>query len=199
MIPWALRENGSRTLGIRRSNRTGSTDVRRPPRFHYSNSPRTVIWAAALRQYMNEHHADPHWVLSVVITRSNVTPRRGEPVHPGQVNPVPQSGTTPTGSRSHDSLAGGTARRSPTGLLDSSPIPPRGSTKSESPGRGARSPTHYPESASEREALLDAEARHWASGTTGVSWHYEAPAKWVPSTLTSTGARVNALNAVEVE
>lgn len=69
------------------------------------------------------------------------------------------------------------------------------------PWREVPLPVNYPERASEREALLDDKARHWRAW---YDWrvvsNYEAPAKWVPATLTSEQVReVNALNAVEVE
>lgn len=62
-------------------------------------------------------------------------------------------------------------------------------------------PVNYPEKASEREALLDQKARHWRAWYDGtLVSNYEAPAKWVPATLTADQVReVNALNAVEVE
>ena len=69
------------------------------------------------------------------------------------------------------------------------------------PWREVPLPNNYPERASEREALLDAKARHWRAWYDGkVVSNYEAPAHWVPATLTSDQVReVNALNAVEVE
>jgi arylsulfatase A-like enzyme len=69
------------------------------------------------------------------------------------------------------------------------------------PWRDVALPVNYPESASERESLLDAKARHWRAWYDGrLVSNYEAPAKWVPATLTSNQVReVNALNAVEVE
>jgi arylsulfatase A-like enzyme len=62
-------------------------------------------------------------------------------------------------------------------------------------------PAGYPESAAEREALLDAKPRHWRLWYDGtLVSNYEAPAKWVPATLTADQVReVNARNAVEVE
>ena len=62
-------------------------------------------------------------------------------------------------------------------------------------------PANYPEKASEREALIDAKSRHWRAWYDGtLVSNYEAPAKWVPATLTANQVReVNALNAVEVE
>jgi len=52
-----------------------------------------------------------------------------------------------------------------------------------------------------REAVLDAKPRHWSKWYRGeVVSNYEAPAKWVPATLTEDQVReVNALNAIEVE
>ena len=62
-------------------------------------------------------------------------------------------------------------------------------------------PPGYPESASEREALLDAKPRHWRQWYDGeLVSNYEAPANWVPATLTADQLReVHARNAVEVE
>ena len=62
-------------------------------------------------------------------------------------------------------------------------------------------PTNYPESAALRESILDEKARHWRAWYDGrVVSNYEAPAKWVPATLTADQVReVNALNAIEVE
>jgi arylsulfatase A-like enzyme len=62
-------------------------------------------------------------------------------------------------------------------------------------------PVNYPTSASERESLLDQKARHWRLWYDGrLVSNYEAPAKWVPATMTADQVReVNAMNAVEVE
>jgi arylsulfatase A-like enzyme len=62
-------------------------------------------------------------------------------------------------------------------------------------------PTGYPESASDREAILDAKPRHWRLWYDGsLVSNYEAPAEWVPATLTADQVReVNARNAVECE
>jgi arylsulfatase A-like enzyme len=53
----------------------------------------------------------------------------------------------------------------------------------------------------EREAALDAKPRHWSRWYRGEGVaNYEAPARWVPATLTDDQVReVNALNAIEVE
>ena len=69
------------------------------------------------------------------------------------------------------------------------------------PWRDVDLPVNYPTKASEREALLDVKARHWRAWYDGkLVSNYEAPAKWVPATLTADQVReVNALNAVEVE
>lgn len=69
------------------------------------------------------------------------------------------------------------------------------------PWRDVDLPVNYPRTASEREALLDAKARHWRAWYDGrVVSNYEAPAKWVPASMTADQVReVNALNAVEVE
>jgi arylsulfatase A-like enzyme len=69
------------------------------------------------------------------------------------------------------------------------------------PWRDVPLPQNYPQSANERESLLDQKARHWRAWYDGrfVS-NYEAPAKWVPASMTADQVReVNALNAVEVE
>jgi arylsulfatase A-like enzyme len=62
-------------------------------------------------------------------------------------------------------------------------------------------PENYPDDAALREALLDQKARHWRAWYDGrVVSNYEAPANWVPATLTADQVReVNALNAIEVE
>ena len=62
-------------------------------------------------------------------------------------------------------------------------------------------PAGYPESAAERERLLDGKPRHWRKWYDGeLVTNYEAPAKWVPATLTADQVReVNALNAIECE
>jgi arylsulfatase A-like enzyme len=69
------------------------------------------------------------------------------------------------------------------------------------PWRDVPLPAGYPESASEREALLDGKPRHWRLWYDGaLVSNYEAPASWVPATLTADQVReVNARNAVEVE
>ena len=62
-------------------------------------------------------------------------------------------------------------------------------------------PAGYPESAGEREAILDGKPRHWRLWYDGaLVSNYEAPATWVPATLTADQVReVNARNAVECE
>ncbi len=62
-------------------------------------------------------------------------------------------------------------------------------------------PAGYPEKAAEREAILDAKPRHWRLWYDGtLVSNYEAPAKWVPATMTADQVReVNARNAVECE
>jgi arylsulfatase A-like enzyme len=62
-------------------------------------------------------------------------------------------------------------------------------------------PPGYPESAAERERILDAKPRHWRLWYDGaLVSNYEAPARWVPATLTADQVReVNARNAVECE
>ena len=62
-------------------------------------------------------------------------------------------------------------------------------------------PAGYPETPAEREKILDAKPRHWRLWYDGtLVSNYEAPAKWVPATLTADQVReVNARNAVECE
>jgi arylsulfatase A-like enzyme len=62
-------------------------------------------------------------------------------------------------------------------------------------------PDGYPTTAAERERILDAKPRHWKLWYDGtLVSNYEAPAKWVPATLTADQLReVNARNAVECE
>lgn len=62
-------------------------------------------------------------------------------------------------------------------------------------------PDAYPESAAERERILDGKPRHWKLWYDGtLVSNYEAPTHWVPATLTADQIReVNARNAVEVE
>jgi arylsulfatase A-like enzyme len=62
-------------------------------------------------------------------------------------------------------------------------------------------PAGYPEDRSTREAVIDGKPRHWRAWYDGtLVSNYEAPADWVPATLTADQVReVNARNAVEVE
>lgn len=62
-------------------------------------------------------------------------------------------------------------------------------------------PAGYIEDRAERERVLDAKPRHWRLWYDGaLVSNYEAPARWVPATLTADQVReVNARNAVEVE
>ena len=62
-------------------------------------------------------------------------------------------------------------------------------------------PAGYPERPEERERILDAKPRHWRLWYDGaLVSNYEAPAEWVPATLTADQVReVNARNAVECE
>jgi arylsulfatase A-like enzyme len=62
-------------------------------------------------------------------------------------------------------------------------------------------PDGYIEDASRREAVLDAKPRHWRAWYDGrLVSNYEAPADWVPATMTPEQVReVNARNAVECE
>ena len=62
-------------------------------------------------------------------------------------------------------------------------------------------PAGYPADRAEREAILDAKPRHWRMWYEGtfVS-NYEAPAKWVPKTLTADNVReINAMAHIENE
>jgi arylsulfatase A-like enzyme len=62
-------------------------------------------------------------------------------------------------------------------------------------------PAGYPETAAEREAILDGKPRHWRLWYDGtLVSNFEAPADWVPATLTADQVReINARNAVECE
>jgi arylsulfatase A-like enzyme len=62
-------------------------------------------------------------------------------------------------------------------------------------------PAGYPERAEDRERLLDDKPRHWRLWYDGeLVSNYEAPADWVPATMTADQVReVNARNAVECE
>lgn len=62
-------------------------------------------------------------------------------------------------------------------------------------------PAGYIEDAAERERVLDRKPRHWRMWYEGqLVSNYEAPADWVPATLTADQVReVNARNAVECE
>ncbi len=62
-------------------------------------------------------------------------------------------------------------------------------------------PAGYPEDRATREAIIDGKPRHWRAWYDGsLVSNYEAPADWVPATLTADQVReVNARNAVEVE
>lgn len=62
-------------------------------------------------------------------------------------------------------------------------------------------PPGYPRTSAEREAILDAKPRHWRLWYDGsLVSNFEAPADWVPATLTADQVReVNARNAVECE
>jgi arylsulfatase A-like enzyme len=67
--------------------------------------------------------------------------------------------------------------------------------------RDVELPAGYVADAAQREAVLASKPRHWSKWYEGeVVSNYEAPAKWVPATMTADQVReVNALNAVEVE
>ena len=62
-------------------------------------------------------------------------------------------------------------------------------------------PAGYPADVATREAILDTKPRHWRLWYDGaLVSNYEAPATWVPATLTADQVReVNARNAVECE
>ncbi len=62
-------------------------------------------------------------------------------------------------------------------------------------------PEGYPERAEDRERIIDAKPRHWRLWYDGeLVSNYEAPADWVPATLSTDQVReVNARNAVECE
>jgi arylsulfatase A-like enzyme len=62
-------------------------------------------------------------------------------------------------------------------------------------------PAGYPETAAEREKIIDAKPRHWRLWYDGtLVSNFEAPATWVPATLTADQVReINARNAVECE
>ena len=67
--------------------------------------------------------------------------------------------------------------------------------------RDVELPAGYVADPTDREAILAAKPSHWSRWYRGeLVSNYEAPAKWVPATLTADQVReVNALNAVEVE
>ncbi len=81
------------------------------------------------------------------------------------------------------------------------PWDPPASERSRVSWRDVELPVNYPTRAAEREAILDAKAPHWRGWYDGrLVANYEAPARWVPASLTADQVReVNALNAVEVE
>ena len=62
-------------------------------------------------------------------------------------------------------------------------------------------PAGYPEKQVDRERILDDKPRHWRLWYDGsLVSNYEAPAEWVPATLTADQVReVNARNAIECE
>jgi arylsulfatase A-like enzyme len=62
-------------------------------------------------------------------------------------------------------------------------------------------PEGYPQTPAEREAILDAKPRHWRAWYDGrLVSNYEAPADWVPATMTADHVReVNQRNAIECE
>jgi arylsulfatase A-like enzyme len=62
-------------------------------------------------------------------------------------------------------------------------------------------PEGYPADRAEREAILDGKPRHWRKWYDGEFYsNYEAPARWVPNTLTADQVReINALTHIENE
>ncbi len=81
------------------------------------------------------------------------------------------------------------------------PWDPPSSERSRVDWRDLDLPAGYPQDRAEREAILDGKPRHWKAWYDGsfVS-NYEAPAKWVPATLTDDQVReVNALTHIENE
>jgi arylsulfatase A-like enzyme len=62
-------------------------------------------------------------------------------------------------------------------------------------------PDGYPQTGPAREAILDDKPRHWRAWYDGtLVSNYEAPANWVPATMTADQVReVNARNAIECE
>jgi arylsulfatase A-like enzyme len=62
-------------------------------------------------------------------------------------------------------------------------------------------PDGYPVDRAEREAILDGKPRHWRKWYEGEFYsNYEAPARWVPKTLTDDQVReINALTHIENE
>src|SRR5581483_500376 len=56
--------------------------------------------------------------------------------------------------------------------------------------RDVQLPAGYPERAADREAILDGKPRHWRMWYDGtLVSNFEAPAKWVPATLTAEQVR----------
>jgi arylsulfatase A-like enzyme len=62
-------------------------------------------------------------------------------------------------------------------------------------------PEGYPQTAAEREAILEGKPRHWRAWYDGrLVSNYEAPNDWVPATMTADQVReVNQRNAIECE
>lgn len=81
------------------------------------------------------------------------------------------------------------------------PWDPPESEMSRTDWRDVPLPPGYPATAAERERILDDKPRHWRLWYEGaLVSNYEAPAAWVPATLTADQVReVNARNAVECE
>jgi arylsulfatase A-like enzyme len=81
------------------------------------------------------------------------------------------------------------------------PWDPPASERARVPWRDLDLPAGYPQTAAERERLLDAKPRHWRLWYDGaLVSNFEAPKRWVPSTLTAAQVReVNALVHVENE
>jgi arylsulfatase A-like enzyme len=81
------------------------------------------------------------------------------------------------------------------------PWDPPASEKARIDWRDVALPAGHVADAATREAILDAKPRHWRAWYDGsLVSNFEAPAAWVPATLTSAQVReVNARNAVECE
>jgi arylsulfatase A-like enzyme len=81
------------------------------------------------------------------------------------------------------------------------PWDPPASEKARIDWRDVPLPAGYVEDAGEREAILAAKPRHWRAWYDGtLVSNFEAPAAWVPATMTADQVReINATNSVECE